>query len=85
MYTLYCTIDYSILLTLNHKGYDMHKNVYVLLFLTMLQSSVSFGSIYKDVTPPIGLTPPVGFCATPPVGLMPPIMEDGNFTTPPIG
>ena len=58
----------------------MHKNVYVLFFLTLLQSSMSFGS----ATPPVGLKdefPPIGLKSE----LMPPIMEDGNVEFPPIG
>lgn len=61
----------------------MHKNVYVLFFLTLLQSGVSF----CGATPPVGLKdefPPIGFTATPPVGLMPPVLENGNAGFPPI-
>ena len=53
----------------------MHKNVYVLLFLTLLKSSVSFGTEF----PPIGLKdafPTYGFSVKPSVSLMPPVMEE---------
>lgn len=84
MYTLSCTINVSILLTLNHKGYDMHKNVYVLFFLTLLQSGMSFG----NVTPPIGRKgefPPIDFKSNTSIGLMPPVMEECGNDTPPVG